>query len=779
MRRGLGIVAASAALGVFVCVSSLAMGQPAGDGRVRYDGHKIVRVQIDSQRDLLAMQQFSQDTWVCGAIRRGPVEFRVAPEMLGAMDEAGIEYEVVVPDVQALIDAEAAGIAAAAQLRGLDYFSTYRSYAEISAYVDTLVALRPDLATRFVAGQSLEGRDIFGIRITSPVGGSEKPALFLHGLIHAREWITGSAVMYIADRLVRDYGVDPAMTSMLDTFEVIIVPITNPDGYVYTWTNDRLWRKNRRPNANGSFGVDNNRNWGFGWGGPGASTQPANETYRGTGPFSEPETQVLRDFILANPRIVATLDIHSFSQLILSPWGFTDQQPADASLFNAINAAVEQAMEAVDSRDYTAGPTYATIYPASGVGQDWSYGSRQTLGWGFELRPATSQQGGFILPAAQIIPASRECLAGVQAIAEYLRDNAVYFGFPEGAPVSLPANANVMLLFEARRGRLQVDGAATRFYWRRGRSGPFTPAMLTHLGNKVAWANMTTGPCGSVVQFYIETRTTGGATFTFPAEGAAAPIEVPVLESTIVFADGFESPGGWIAGLPGDTATSGQWVRGDPIGTTAQPEDAYAGTNCYFTGQGPVGGQPGAADVDDGFTTLLSPRFSLAGAEGATVSYYRWYSNVAGAAPASDVFTISISNDDGQTWTTLETVGPGGPGNAGGWIGVSLPLPAGMTPTANMRVRFVAADEGEGSLVEAAVDEFLVTAMGCPGPACLGDWDRDGVVNSGDISFFLTGWLHDVQTGGTGADFDGSGQTNSNDISAFLNEWLASVAQCG
>src|SRR5690606_38857634 len=127
--------------------------------------------------------------------------------------------------------------------------------------------------------------------------------------------------------------------------------------------------------ANGSFGVDNNRNWGFGWGGPGASTQPGSETYRGTGPFSEPETQVLRDFITDNPRIVMTLDIHSFSQLILSPWGFTDALPADASLFDAINAAVEQAMEAVDSRDYVAGPTYTAIYPASGVGQDWSYGS--------------------------------------------------------------------------------------------------------------------------------------------------------------------------------------------------------------------------------------------------------------------------------------------------------------------------------------------------------------------------------------------------------------------
>src|SRR5690606_2502288 len=133
----------------------------------------------------------------------------------------------------------------------------------------------------------------------------------------------------------------------------------------------------------------------------------------------------------------------------------------------------------------------------------------------------------------------------------------------EGVPTSLPANSDVTLLFEARRGRLQVDSAATRFYWRRGRSGPFTPAVLTHLGNKIAWANMSTGPCGSGVQFYIEPRTTGGATFTFPAGGADEPIELPAQEITTVLADGFESPGGWTAGVPGDTATSGQWVRGN------------------------------------------------------------------------------------------------------------------------------------------------------------------------------------------------------------------------
>ncbi len=100
-------------------------------------------------------------------------------------------------------------------------------------------------------------------------------------------------------------------------------PCRHPDGYSYTWTNNRLWRKNRRPNPNGSTGVDLNRNWGYQWGGEGASTSQGSDTYRGASGFSEPETQAIRDFITNRPYIRAHVDVHSYSQLILSPWGYT------------------------------------------------------------------------------------------------------------------------------------------------------------------------------------------------------------------------------------------------------------------------------------------------------------------------------------------------------------------------------------------------------------------------------------------------------------------------
>lgn len=764
---------------------------------VRYDGHKVVRVTITSLRELQAMQQISRDTWACGAIRSGPVEFRVSPEELPLLDAAGIPYEVVIEDVQALIDAERAQIAAVNEadggggggggggLRGPGWFSTYHSYQEISQYIDTLIALRPDLATRFVAGQSLEGRDIFGIRITSPTG-ANKPGVYLHGLQHAREWITGAATMFIADRLVRNYGTDAEVTALLDACEFYIIPVANPDGYVYTWTTDRLWRKNRRPNSNGTFGVDLNRNWGFQWGGPGASTSPGNETYRGTGPFSEPETQALRDFILAHGNIVFVLDVHSFQQLILSPWGFTDALPFDASLFSAVNAAMEAEMEAVAGVGYTAGPTYSTIYPAAGVTQDWSYGSRQILGWGFELRPNTSAQGGFILPAEQIVPASTECWRGVSAGVRFLLDHALYFSHPDGQPEALEPLSTASFNIEARRGRLPIDTMSVRVMYRVGRTGAFTPATLIPRGGQVFTAQVQTGPCGSVLQYYIEARTTaatGGLVFTYPAQGAAAPVEVPVAEVVEIFSDDFETNRGWSAGVPGDTATSGQWVRVDPNGTIAQPEDAHSPTMCFVTGQGPVGGQDGAADVDNGRTTLMSPVFDMSGpgADRAVLSYWRWYSNTLGAAPASDVFVVDISNNGGASWTRLETVGPGGPGNSGGWIRAEFRVADVIQPTSSMRLRFIAEDAGAGSLIEAAVDDVMVRTTGCSGEPCRSDWDRNGVVNSGDISFYLSGWIAELSGGGGagGHDFNADGEINSADISAFLADWITGTALCG
>jgi DNA-binding beta-propeller fold protein YncE len=181
-------------------------------------------------------------------------------------------------------------------------------------------------------------------------------------------------------------------------------------------------------------------------------------------------------------------------------------------------------------------------------------------------------------------------------------------------------------------------------------------------------------------------------------------------------ADDFELVTGWTSGAPGDTATTGIWTRVDPIGTAAQPEEDHTpgtGSFCFVTGQGTVGGALGQNDVDGGQTTLLSPALDLSSDAEAKIGYWRWFSNSTGGNPGQDTLEIDISNDGGQNWTSLETVGPGGPEASGGWLFSLFRVADFLLPTNNVVLRFIAADTGGGSIVEAAIDDLVIIAGCC------------------------------------------------------------------
>jgi hypothetical protein len=141
-----------------------------------------------------------------------------------------------------------------------------------------------------------------------------------------------------------------------------------------------------------------------------------------------------------------------------------------------------------------------------------------------------------------------------------------------------------------------------------------------------------------------------------------------------------------------------------------------------------AGSSAGDYDVDGGKTSLLSPIFNLSGYTQATISYWRWYSNCAGAAPGADVFTVYISSNNGSTWSTLETVGPTGDGTCGGWYYHEYNVPPGML-TSLVKLRFVAEDAGSGSLIEAAIDDFKITSLSCTNPGSC----SDGILNQGEV----------------------------------------------
>ncbi|MBC7772128.1 MAG: hypothetical protein H7210_06520 [Pyrinomonadaceae bacterium] len=415
------LMAATISLCMFVAPCHAQSGFTARPGP--FAGDKVVRAHIRDQRDLRVMLALSPDMW-SEAAGIGQVDFRVPCEALDAMREAGIAFTVLIEDVQALIDAEAARIAEANKLpvdpaRGANWFAEYKTLPQIEAYMAELQAAAPTRVGLINIGQSLQQRDTRGMTIVGTGGTRERPAVLLNACQHAREWISPMTSMYIADALTRQYGANPRITRILDRVRFIVLPVSNPDGYVYTWTpNNRLWRKNRRPNANGTFGVDLNRNWGFQWGGVGASTNPGNDTYRGAAAWSEPETVNLRELIVSNTDIKAHVDLHSYSQYILYPWCYTPASTPDAAIFSAQSSAIAQAIYAVSGVIYQPGPWYTRLYPSSGTMIDYAYAARSIRSYTFELRDTGAF--GFVLPATQIVPTGQEILPAILLMAESL-----------------------------------------------------------------------------------------------------------------------------------------------------------------------------------------------------------------------------------------------------------------------------------------------------------------------------------------------------------------------
>ncbi len=256
-------------------------------------------------------------------------------------------------------------------------FGPYYTYSEAVQELDRLHTLYPDIVSeKFSIGQSIEGRELWAIRISdNPEVDEDEPAVFLNAAIHAREPGGVSTVFGFIHYLVRNYGSDPTVTWLINNRELYIEPVVNPDGYVYNEFSDGWWRKNKRDNNhNGRFeesedGVDLNRNFGYMWGYDdiGSSPNPSSQTYRGTGPFSEPETDYMRIFADSiRPRIV--INYHTYSNLVIYPWGYENQPTPDENVF----IAMSQRMTEVNGYEY--GRPAQLLYPVNGEANDWFYG---------------------------------------------------------------------------------------------------------------------------------------------------------------------------------------------------------------------------------------------------------------------------------------------------------------------------------------------------------------------------------------------------------------------
>ncbi len=288
----------------------------------------------------------------------------------------------------------------------------YHSYKELEADLEALQRSFPQLAKLFTTGTTLENRKIYALKISDNVSQDEdEPEVLFLGCHHAREWISVEVPFFLAKYLLENYAANVDVRRLVNQSEVWIVPLVNPDGLEYTIHYYRYWRKNRRLNADGSYGVDINRNYGYAWGydNSGSSPTPTSDIYRGSAPFSEPETQAIRDFV-RQKNFKAMITYHSYSQLILYPWGYTKTPSDKDKILSEIAADMSRLMQQVNGRVYEYGPAGASLYLTNGDTTDWTFGTSGIPSYTIELPPVDQLHGGFFNAEQEIGSIFRENL---------------------------------------------------------------------------------------------------------------------------------------------------------------------------------------------------------------------------------------------------------------------------------------------------------------------------------------------------------------------------------
>lgn len=340
------------------------------------------------------------------------------PVLKAALERMHISYQVTITDVRKVIAEHKKLNDKAREIAGKAMeWTAYHTYDEIMAWTDSLATTYPNLVTVSNIGLSYEGRVMKMVTVST--GGTGKPAIFVDGGIHAREWVSPSTTTYILNELLSNSA---AYADVLAVVDFTFIPIINVDGYDFTWTTNRLWRKTRSPNAGSNcVGTDPNRNFDFHWMESGASQLACAETYAGATPFSEVECRNLRDQILAASQAVVYLTFHSYGQYWLYPWGYAAVDTDDVVELAALAQSSADALEAVYGTVYSVGGSGTILYPAAGASDDYAKGVGN-IKYSYTVELRDTGRYGFELPPDQIIPTGIETLAAFENIMYFVRD---------------------------------------------------------------------------------------------------------------------------------------------------------------------------------------------------------------------------------------------------------------------------------------------------------------------------------------------------------------------
>ncbi|KAM9278945.1 LOW QUALITY PROTEIN: carboxypeptidase A6 [Cariama cristata] len=412
-----------------LCLLCLRAAPPLRARRGRSAGDKVIRVVPESERETQilrdAFNRLKVDLWqpsspfhiVEGTVTDARVPQNTSRSLLPYLQQANIQYTSLISDLQKAIENQT-GLRSYRNRRSLSGYSykVYHSLEEIQGWMHHLNKTHSDLVHMFSVGKSYEGRPLFVLKL----GKRSRPykkAVWLDCGIHAREWIGPAFCQWFVKEALQTYQTDPAMRKILTQLYFYVMPVFNVDGYQFSWTNDRFWRKTRSKNTRfRCHGVDANGNWKVKWCDEGASFHPWDDTY--CDPFPESEPKAVAHFLRKHRKqIKAYLSFHACAQMLL-PYSY---KYATIPNFSCVESAAYNAVNALQSAygvRYRYGPASSTLYVSSGSSMDWAYKNGIPYAFAFELRD--TGHFGFLLPETLIKPTCIETVLAVKNITLHL-----------------------------------------------------------------------------------------------------------------------------------------------------------------------------------------------------------------------------------------------------------------------------------------------------------------------------------------------------------------------
>jgi hypothetical protein len=600
----------------------------------------------------------------------------------------------------------------------------YRTYDEIYTSLNQLaVQYLSIVSLPFSIGTTVEGRPIWAIRISSTptIHDASKPVVWFDGLHHAREPISGEAVLRLAEYLAQNYSGNAEVRELVGTRNLLFIPCVNPDGYEFNRllapSGGGMWRKNMRQNPQGSLGVDLNRNYSWEWGDawPGSSGWEGASDYRGSAPFSEPESTALRDLALLAPPDLS-VSCHSYGNLCLLPWGYDTILTGSDAVFREFSAGFAQPL------GWGYGAVWEVLGVANGSSLDYLYGSHRTLALAIEIG---DQQDGFWPVGPRIGELCEQLVPGFIELIQRAGPRPVL-----GEVEWMEVRGDGDLSKEPGETWALEVGLRNEGLW------PSAGRLSLHL--PAGLAELTTVPIEFELDLQEEIRPIFAMRFTgegsmtgvhslrlvLDAEGGQEErrLGLALGEERVLAWDSCEQDGrGWKMTVTG----KGVWERTVPhlvvdaaSGQTSQPGDdatPTGGGHCWVTGA-----TPGLVSSDndvDGVTTLVTPRFSSLGFEHLEMEYQRWSTNLPLSGPLQDSFRVEVSADDGLGWVVMEELG-----HANSWHKRRFDLESFVELSDAMRLRFTVLDDPDGRVVEGLVDDLVLRTVA--DQPTLGSWGR-------------------------------------------------------